>query len=290
MKIEVKNKFFFGLWLLAALSILVLFIAASHKRKNALCSGIKIKIESDNQGAFVTEMEIAELINKDGTITERKIAAINVANLETALRANDWVKDAELYFDNNDLLHIVIKQRQPIARLFNVDGTSHYLDADALRLPVKNTATARVLAVTGFPSNNEVLAHADSLVLNDVKAISNFIYADSFWNAQIAQVNITNTGKFEMVPAIGNHIILFGSIDNLVDKFERLYTFYAKAWLQNGIDTYETIDLRFDKQVVAAIRGSSRVLAERKADSLGVAIPDSVSLLFQDSVSHERIF
>lgn len=123
-----------------------------------------------------------------------------------------------------------------------------------------------------------MLAHTDSLVLNDEKTIINFIYADSFWNAQIAQVNITNTGKFELVPAIGNHIILLGSTENLAEKLERLYTFYSKAWLQNGIDAYEAIDVRFDNQVVATRRGTHQFILT-KSDSTMPATIDSVALL-----------
>lgn len=287
MKVELKNKIILGLWLSGALSILVLFVAASQKRRNGFCRGTKIEIITNNQAGFVTEKEVSEIINAAGTITDRKVNNIDLAGLETALKSNVWIKNAELYFDNNGLLHADIKQRQPIARLFSVDGSSHYLDANALRLPVKSTASARVLIVTGFPSNNEMLAHADSLVLNDVRSIAGFIYADSFWNAQIAQVNITNTGRFELVPSIGHHIITIGSAENLKEKFERLYTFYAKAWLQNGLDAYEKIDVRFDNQVVAT-RSGSTVLREAGADSLAMNHVDSIVGFIQDTIPNIR--
>ncbi len=280
MKVELKNKIILGLWLFAALSVLVLFVAASQKRKNGLCAGSKIDITASNQIFFVTQKEVNEIINSNGDIKEKKVNSIDIANLENALQKNVWIKNAELYFDNNATLHVDIKQRQPIARLFCVDGVSHYLDENAVRLPIKNNASARVLVVTDFPSSNEVLARVDSLVLKDVKAISNFIYADSFWNAQIAQVNITNTGKFELVPTIGNHIILLGNAESLKEKFERLYTFYTKAWLQNGIDAYETVDVRFKNQIVATRRGTS--VRNLMQDSTALLLRDST--LINDSI------
>lgn len=277
MKIEVKNKIILGLWLLVALSVLVLFVAARQSKKHSFCAGCKIEISGNNQNYFVTEKEVAEIVNASGDIKEKSIENIDIAVLENALQKNSWIKNAELYFENNGVLHIDIEQRQPVARLFCVDGTSSYIDKNGLRLPVKNTATARVLAITNFTSSNNVLANTDSLLLNGVTQLSNFIYADSFWNAQIAQVNITSTGKFELVPTIGNHIVQIGNANNLKEKFDKLYTFYTKAWLQNGIETYEMIDVRFNNQIVATKKGSFRNIVDSVKNPL-LAI-DSMNLV-----------
>lgn len=257
MTITLKNKLILGLWLLIGLGILILFVAAMQKRKNGFCAGSKIEISANNQNYFITEKEVNEIINASGDIKEQPIHRIDIASLEKALEQNVWVKNAELYFENSGLLHVDIEQRIPIARLFCVTGSSTFIDKDATRLPIKNGASARVLTVTGFPSDNQVLAHTDSVMLMKVKYISNYIYLDSFWNAQISQVDITTSGNFELYPAIGNHTINFGDTTNMRDKFSRLFTFYKQAWLQNGIDSYELIDVRFNNQVVATRKGTA---------------------------------
>jgi cell division protein FtsQ len=255
LKIEVKNKIIIGLWLLLALSIVVLLIAARQNKKHSFCSGSKVEISSKNQNYFVAEKDINEIINANGSIEKRLIKNIDIASLEVALHKNPWIKNVELFFDNNGILHTDIEQRQPIARLFTVNGSSTYIDKNALRLPIKNTATVRLLVVTGFTSDNEILAHADSLLLIDVKKVANFISVDTFWNAQIAQVNITSNGQFELIPTIGNHIIKLGNATNLAEKFNRLFAFYNKAWVKSGMDTYDIIDVRFNNQVVASRKG-----------------------------------
>ncbi len=259
-----------GLWLLIGLSILILFIAAMHKRKNGFCAGSRVQISANNQNFFITQQEVNEIINAGGNISERTIHSIDIGSLESAIKKNPWVKNAELYFDNSSLLHIDVEQRVPIARLFCVTGYSSYIDNEALRLPIKNGATARVLAVTGFPSDNQVLAHVDSLVLNSVKILANFIYADSFWNAQIAQIDITSTGDFELISAVGNLVIKFGNSDGIKEKFDKLYTFYKQAWLQNGINSYETLDLRFHNQIVATRNGFSKQIIDSVNTQLGL--------------------
>lgn len=271
----------FGLWLLFGLGILVLFVAAMQKRKTDLCAGSKIEISANHQNYFITEQEIDDIVNASGNIKERAVKSIDIAALEDALQKNIWVKNAELYFDNNGVLHTDIEQRQPVARLFTVNGGSVYLDKDAMRLPVKNTATARVLVVTNFPSDNDVLAHTDSLMLMDIKSISNFIYADTFWNAQIAQLNITSSGRFQLIPSIGNHTVLFGDASDIKAKFERLFIFYQKAWLQSGMNTYETIDIRYNNQVVATRKGIYRNASDSAANIL--LANDSLHFVSRDS-------
>jgi cell division protein FtsQ len=282
LKVEVKNKIVFGLWLFIALSVLVLFVAAFQKRKTGLCVGVHIEISTNNQNYFITQKEINEVVNVGGMISEKEVKSIDIAALESAMEKNPWVKNAEIYFENNSTLHIDVEQRIPIARLYSVNGNSTYIDSEALRLPIKNNASARVLIVTNFPSDNDVLAHTDSMLLNQTKEVANFIYRDSFWNAQIAQVDITTSGKFELVPVIGNHTIVLGNADNLKEKFARLYTFYTKAWLQNGVNTYSTIDIRFDNQVVATRKSN---LYNRLDSTLKPLVSlDSVDLISNDSL------
>lgn len=251
-----------------------------QKRKNGFCTGSKVEISANNQNFFISQKEVNEIINAGGNIEERTIQNVDIASLESAIEKNPWVKNAELYFDNNSLLHIDIEQRIPIARLFCVTGYSSYLDKEALRLPVKNGAAARVLTVTGFPSDNQILAHVDSLILSSVKTLTNYIYTNTFWNAQIAQIDITSSGDFELFPAVGNLTIRFGNTDNMKEKFNKLYTFYKQAWLQNGVNTYETLDLRFQNQIVATRNGFSKQLIDSMSMQLSldsvVTIKDSL--------------
>ncbi|MCX6208428.1 MAG: hypothetical protein NTZ59_02715 [Bacteroidetes bacterium] len=281
MKVELKNKIVLGLWLLVALSILMLFIAAAQKRKHSLCAGTQIEINGANQNYFVTQKEIEDVINSTGLITEKYLKNIDLIALEKKLQQNFWISKTDLYFDNNNLLNINIEQRQPIARLFNVYGGSCYLDKNGLRLSVKNGATARVLVITNFPSNNNILSNADSVLLASVTKLANYISIDTFWNAQIAQINIDNTGKFELIPTIGNHTIAFGDTTNTKEKFNKLYTFYAKAWLQNGVDAYETIDVKFNNQIVTTQKGTSRITA---IDSVNKFLVDSIGVAKRDSL------
>ena len=73
--------------------------------------------------------------------------------------------------------------------------------------------------------------------------------------AQTAQVNIAVNGDFELVPSVGDHIVLFGSVESIEDKLNRLYTFYKSVWVQSGLNAYQVIDCRFNNQIVALKKG-----------------------------------
>jgi len=162
-------------------------------------------------------------------------------------------------------LHINIEEREPVARVFTEDGQSFYVDSAALRLPLSEKLSARVPVFTGFPTNKAVLSTPDSVLLKGLTTIGKYIYADSFWMAQTAQVNITPQASFELIPLIGNHVVVLGNADDIEDKFNRLYTFYKQAWLQNGINTYSRINVQFDNQVVAVRRGKENGLQDSSA-------------------------
>jgi cell division protein FtsQ len=71
-------------------------------------------------------------------------------------------------------------------------------------------------------------------------------------------VNINPHSKFEIIPLIGDQLVVVGDAEQLDKKFNRLKSFYQQALLQHGINTYEKLDLRFENQVVAVRRGTEK--------------------------------
>ena len=64
--------------------------------------------------------------------------------MENLLEENVWVKDAQLYFDNKDVLHVKVKEREPIARIFTVGGKSFYVDEEEQTMQLKNYNSTRI--------------------------------------------------------------------------------------------------------------------------------------------------
>jgi cell division protein FtsQ len=241
---------------------IVLFGAAMIIKNHKACTDIKVEITGADEHLFIDEKDVKDLINEHSNLENKKMNEVNLKAIETELEKTPWVKNAELFFDNNQILQVRIEERQPVGRVFTVEGSSFYIDSSGVRLPLSDKLSARVPMFTNFPSDKAVMAASDSELLQGVVQMGKFITADSFWRAQIAQVYITPQGTFELTPTVGNQTIVFGDADDLDNKFNNLYTFYKKAWLQNGINTYSKLDVRFENQVVGVKRGAEISVAD----------------------------
>ena len=55
-----------------------------------------------------------------------------------------------------------MQEREPVARVFTVAGSTFYIDDELTQLPLSEKFSARLPVFTNFPSDNKVLAKADS--------------------------------------------------------------------------------------------------------------------------------
>ena len=244
------------LWSIAGATLIVLFVIAWKAKEEKKCSSIQIELVGENTAAlFMDEKEILQIIHEQGVKEGQAIGKLNLNTLEKYLKTIRWVKHVELFLDNAQVLQVKIEQRIPIARIFTASGNSFYIDKEGLQLPLKQLIVLRLPVFTNFPTDRQILSKPDSLLLNDILHFTKAVQNDSFFMAQTAQVNIAVNGDFELVPSVGDHLVLIGSVENIEDKLNRLYTFYKKVWVQSGLNAYQVIDCRFDNQIVALKKG-----------------------------------
>jgi cell division protein FtsQ len=246
-----------ALWIVLGASVLVLLAAAINIKSNKSCKGIEIEIQGVKEIFFLDKADILKIVSGESVSEARgkPITAFNLQKLETILEQNIWVKDAELFFDNNLVLHINILEKEPVARVFTSSGSSFYLDSSGNKMPLNTKMNVKLPVFTGFPAGKKLSGNADSLLSKQVKNLSMYILNDKFWMAQVAQVDITNDGNFEMIPTVGNHIIEFGDGNNWESKFRRLFIFYKQVLSVTGLDKYSRISVQYDKQVVGTKKG-----------------------------------
>jgi cell division protein FtsQ len=99
-----------------------------------------------------------------------------------------------------------------------------------------------------------VLELKEKTLLNDLYKLSEYIYNDKFLKAQIDQIYVNRHKEFELVPKVGKHLIVFGKVENIEEKFERLMKFYDEGLNKTGWNKYSIVNLKFDNQVVCTKR------------------------------------
>jgi cell division protein FtsQ len=258
-KVAIRKVLFISVWLTIGAGMLTLLIAAIGKKNHGLCRDYSITIKSRQNNfsagccAFIDEKDIQKLLiaAMNGNIKGQQVSLFHLHQLEQLLEDNDWVNDAEFYFDNHDVLHISITEKEPIARIFTNTGNSFYIDSIGRKMPLSDKMSARVPVFTGFPER-KIMTAKDSLLLNDVTTAAKFIYNDPFWMAQAAQIDITPEKTFEMIPVVGNHIIKLGNGENIDQKLHRLFIFYKQVLSKTGFDKYKVIDVQYAGQVIGS--------------------------------------
>ncbi|MEI8142789.1 MAG: hypothetical protein WCG90_07980 [Chitinophagia bacterium] len=244
------------IWSIAAAGLIVLFVISWKAKTAKQLTDIQVELVGERaQALFMDEKAIRLILNEQGVQVGMPIEKINLTRLEQFIEKTEWVKNAEFFINNKLVLEAKIEQRIPIARVFTANGTSFYIDNEGWRLPLKQLTVLNLPVFTGFPTDQPKLSKPDSVLLKDILFFAKTIQRDSFFLAQIAQVNIAPNGTFEMVPTLGDHLVLLGTVDQLEDKLNRLFTFYKKVWLGSGVNAYQFIDCRFNHQVVALKKG-----------------------------------
>ena len=225
----------------------VLLIGAVRSKEAKICTGVDIQIGLTQQKGFIDEKEVADEITEQ---LKRKpsgtaIKQFDLRKIEKVLEENVWIKKAQLFFDNNEQLHVQVLQRIPVARIIDNTGASYYLDSTGFKLPLSNTYRADVPIFTSVPFKRS--ASLEHTILD----MANVIDQDSFWLAQAAQINWLPANKFELYPAFGNHVVDLGDAANAADKFGRLKLFYQTVSAKKGFDAYPKLSVAYSGQVIA---------------------------------------
>lgn len=249
------------LWLLAGAGLVVLLVAAMNSRKEETCSGINIRINGKSEGTwFVSEKEIKQALTGDSRnrIKGRPVKSFNLELLESRLEKEVWVRDAELYFDNAGVLRVKVEEREPVARIFTTMSGSFYIDSSGHKLPLSDRLSVKLPVFTGFPGDDgKVRSPREKKLIGEIISLSGYLAKDPFWSAQISQVDITPSFRFEMVPTVGTHVIEFGDGGAIEEKFNKLMIFYRQVLAKGGMEKYERIKVQFDRQVIGVKKNTN---------------------------------
>lgn len=277
-KTTIRKILFVAIWLCIGGGMLTLLLAAISSKKKGICSDYIITLKGPRNNFFINEKDVEAILMKDGkeAIRGQAVESFNLHAMEQLLEKNTWISEAELYFDNKDVLHVTVTEKEPVARLFTTEGNSFYIDQAGKQMPLSDKLSARVPVFTGFPDKKKLNAK-DSILLQEVKTTAEYILDNSFWMSQVAQVDITPEGKFEMIPVVGNHLVKLGDGENMPAKFNRLMVFYKQVLSKSGFDKYKLVDVQYKGQVVASLYAG-----DPKVDS--VQLRKNVEKLLRQSI------
>ncbi|MCB0401598.1 MAG: FtsQ-type POTRA domain-containing protein [Flavobacteriales bacterium] len=238
------------------------FVNKKHTMQTFTTPEVDIDYETENR--FVDEQDILRQVLGKADTGVLLLSRFDVNYLEEKLGNNSSIKDVQVYKTIDGKLKIKVKQRRPILRVFS-ETDSYYIDEFGNLMLCSPKYTSRLTVASGYlnePYNKRYQLNyrelpdsiAEKTLLDDIYRIANYIDQSEFWKAQIEQIYVNKVSDIELVPKVGNHKIVFGGVENLESKFEKLMLFYQKGLSKTGWNEYSEINLKYKNQVVCTKR------------------------------------
>jgi len=235
------------IYFLCIIAFLAFLSFASRQNLGGLiCESLEIKVDNDG-GLFFVNAEMVEglLLEMEDSIIGKTYEDINIYLLEEFVDEHPNIAKAELYLTINGKFCADVKQRRPLARVFE-NEQSYYLDEEITVFPLSDKYSARVVQVYW----SEVTDFRREILSDVLKLID----SDDFLKAQITAIEFNENDELTVYPRVGEHKIILGEAQDLLRKFEKLKIFYRQGLDKVGWDRYSHINLKFDNQVVCTKR------------------------------------
>jgi cell division protein FtsQ len=269
------------IWSFVALAVVFLFVFAARYKNNSVVKGIKIDFAQNSNNFFIEQQDVIQIITQTigKNIIGESTNSVNIEKIEHALQTSVWIANAQVFFNANNILEVRIAERMPIARVFTNTNYTFYLDSTLQQMPISDKFADPVPVFTNVVLTNTKTSKKDLLTLQNIKLVAQALIKNKFCSAVIDQVECQPNGYFEMVPKIGKTNIILGDAIGVEEKLNKLQLFYAQVMPKENWNKYSSLNLQFDKQVVAKIRDA----ADFTADSLA-----AINILQQIAANAER--
>ena len=218
------------------------FYFTDQKQSETLCEKVEIVIADSAERHFLTEKEVIAYLTKEKLYPlNKKIDEINTYQIEEALLNNAIVESAKVVELISGKITITITQKMPVLRVYSA-RENYYVDNTGQTMP---STLVQAIYVPVASGNIE-----KSFAVSELYKFALFLQNDAFWNDQITQIYVRTINDVEIVPRVGSHRIILGSLDDFEKKLHKLRLFYDQVVPKAGWDKYSIINLKYRGQIV----------------------------------------
>lgn len=244
--------------ILAWMGIAAWFVVAmgfvSGRSEEVLCNRIEVVLKDSVNNLFLTRGEIRRMVESSQVrLQGYPISQINTRELEQLLEQNHFIKNAEVCVDVSGRLQVKVEQREPLVRVLPEGRRGYYLDSEGKVLQLSGRYAPMVMIVSGRIPDPEN-GYQPGKKLEEIYNFCKYLAEHKLWSQQVVQIYVNHQGEYELIPRVGAHQILMGSLDEWERKLRNLELLYAQGLPKYGWNTYKTINLEFTNQVICTKR------------------------------------
>lgn len=211
-----------------------------------ICQGVDLHITDSLHFDMIDEEMILSLLKEKMLDPVGKpFDRVDVMAIESALAQHPLVGSAQCYKTGGDKVRINLSSKIPMVRVLNSYGQDFYVDSRG-EILTQHSLAVQLPVATGYIDRR----FASEDLLKVVRAIDD----SEFWKAQVEQIDVTKEGQIQLVPRVGDHLLVLGTADDVESKLDRLMNFYEKGLDNVGWNKYRTISVAYDNQVVCKKR------------------------------------
>ena len=230
--------------LAAALTVGILW--AREKSRGELCTGVEVEVVNADSTSFVTPQGVLTDLKGQGIkLVGKHMGDINASDIEEALKVSPYLENADIVKCQNGKVLIRVSQLVPVMRIFDGED-SYYMNRAGKRMAATTYYHCDVPVVQGHFTRKYPATRLLPLI--------DYVENDSLLHSLVTMYQVRDTNNIIIVPEISGHVVNIGNADGFENKFAKLKLFYREVLPKRGWNTYDTISVKWNHQIVATRR------------------------------------
>lgn len=219
---------------------------ARDKSRGELCTDIEIEVINADSTSFVTPQGVLNDLKGRGIkLVGKRMGDIDASDIEEALRLSPYLENADIVKCHNGKVLIRVSQLVPVFRVFDGES-SYYVNRAGKHMTATNFYHSDVPVVQGHFTRKYPPTRLLPLI--------DYVENDSLLRSLVTMIIARDSNNIILVPDISGHVINIGNAAGLDNKFAKLKMFYSQVMPKRGWNTFDTISVKWNHQVVATRR------------------------------------
>ena len=219
---------------------------ARGKSHDEICSKVEVEVINADSTSFVTPQGVLNDLREQGVKLKGKyMGEIDASSIEEALRQSPYLENADCVKCQDGRVLIRVSQLVPVLRVFDGDA-SYYVNRAGKRMGATSYYHCDVPVVQGHFTRKYPVTRLLPLI--------DYIEKDSLLHSLVTMYQVRDTNNIIIVPNFSGHVVNIGNADGFENKFAKLKLFYSEVLPKKGWNTYDTISVKWNHQIVATKR------------------------------------
>ena len=219
---------------------------ARDKSRGEVCKVIEVEVINADSTSFVTpEGVLSDLKNQGIKLVGKRMGDIDASDIEEALCVSPYLEGADIVKCQDGKLLIRVSQLVPVFRVFDGEN-SYYVNRAGKHMSASNYYHSDVPVVQGHFTRKYQPTRLLPLI--------DYVEGDSLLHSLVSMYIVRDTNNIILVPNISGHVVNIGNASGLENKFAKLKMFYSEVMPKRGWNTFDTISVKWNHQVVATRR------------------------------------